>query len=68
MGLISLSIPLITALVPTVADLIKAIAALRTAHPELTEEQVSQLLQQLAAGVHATNANTIAVLEGIPKG
>ena len=51
-------IQLIIALAPEVVPLIKDIAGLFKAHPQLTPD----MIQSLVAAIHSTNADTLATI------
>ena len=55
-------ISLITLLEPLVLPLVADIKTMLTKYPSMTPDQLAALVQQLAAAIHATNAETIALV------
>ena len=55
-------IGLITLLEPLAVPLIADIKAIFTKYPAMTPDQMTALVQQLAAAIHTTNAETLALI------
>lgn len=53
---------IITTLEPLAVPLIKDLVALFRAHPNLTPEQLAAVVSELAVSIHATNAETLALI------
>lgn len=62
---VNLGINLATVLIPEVVELVGAIRSLFTKYPDLKPAQLQELVAQLAAQIHAKNADTQATLESI---
>jgi hypothetical protein len=55
-------ISLIAMLEPLAIPLVKDIQAIFTKYPNMTPDQMTALVQQLATAIHATNADTLSLI------